>query len=85
MEKWVVFSLLLVILSMVWVGFIALDKKIDKALDEQGKINQVSFETNEEQSAAIRQLKTDSAILMNIALYSDYYEESDNDEYQNQM
>ena len=81
MEKWVVFSLLLVILSMVWVGFIALDKKIDKALDEQGKINQVSFETNEEQSAAIRQLKTDSAILMNIALYSDYYEESDNDEY----
>lgn len=66
---------------MVWIGFIALDKKIDKALDEQGKINRVSYEMNEEQSAAIRQLKTDSEILMNIALYSDYYEESDNDEY----
>lgn len=79
--KWAVISLLLVILSVVWVGFIALDKKIDKALDEQGKINRVSYETNEEQSAAIRQLKTDSEILMNIALYSDYYEESDNDEY----
>ena len=79
--NWAVISLLLVILSMVWIGFIALDRKIDKVLDEQGKINRVSYETNEEQSAAIRQLKTDAEILMNIALYSDYYEESDNDEY----
>lgn len=67
-----VVAFLLIILSMVWIGFITLDKKIDKAIDEQGKINNVSYELNKEQSAAIRQLKTDSEILMNIAINQDY-------------
>ena len=65
---------------MVWIGFIALDRKIDKALDEQGKINRISYETNKEQSAAIRQLKTDSEILMNIAINQDYCGDGMNDD-----
>ena len=76
-EKWVVVILLAVILVMNWVGFIALDKKIDRALERQGEINECSYQTNSEQSESIRLLKTDTQILMNIAISQDFCEEEE--------
>ena len=77
MEKWVVVVLLGIILVLNWVGFLALDRKIDQALERQGKINECSYETNKEQSESIRLLKTDTQILMNIAINNDYCEEKE--------
>ena len=76
--KWVaVFTMLLIILLQVWVSFITLNKKIDKALEQQGKINQVSCEINKEQSEKIRLLQTDASILMNIAINQDFVKEEE--------
>ena len=75
MEKWVVVVLLGIILVLNWVGFLALDRKIDQAIERQGEINECSYETNREQSESIRLLKTDTQILMNIAINNDYCEE----------
>lgn len=75
MEKWVVVVLLCIILVLNWFGFIALDKKIDQVVERQGKINECSYQTNSEQSESIRLLKTDTQILMNIAINNDYCEE----------
>ena len=76
--KWVaVVLMLIVILAQVWLGFMVLDKKIDKAVERQGKINEVSFETNAEQSEKIRLLQTDADILMNIAINQDYLQEEE--------
>lgn len=75
--KWAVVFLLLAILVMTLVEFVALDKKIDKALEQQGKINQVSCEINKDQSEKIRLLQTDADILMNIAINQDYLQEEE--------
>ena len=76
--KWVcVFLMLLLILLQVWVSFITLDKKIDKAIEQQGEINQVSCEVNKDQSEKIRLLQTDANILMNIAINQSYVEEEE--------
>ena len=75
--KWAVVFLLLAILVMTLVEFIALDKKIDKALEQQGKINQVSCEINKDQSEKIRLLQTDASILMNIAINQDFVKEKE--------
>lgn len=75
--KWAVLFLLLAILVMTLVEFIALDKKIDKALEQQGKINQVSCEINKDQSEKIRLLQTDADILMNIAINQDFIKEQE--------
>ena len=77
MERWVVVVLLVIILVLNWIGFITLDKKIDNALEQQGKINECSYQTNSEQSESIRLLKTDTQILMNIAINQDYCEEEE--------
>ena len=74
-EKWVVICLLAVILILNWFGFIALDKKIDKAVDIQGKINESSYNTNKAQSESIRLLETDTQILMNITMNGIYCDE----------
>ena len=74
-EKWVVIGLLAVILILNWFGFIALDKKIDKAVERQGMINECSYQTNKEQSESIRLLKTDTQILMNISINGNYIDE----------
>lgn len=78
--EWVVIAFLFIILGIVWAGFICLDKKIDKIAEEQGKINSISYETNKEQSAAIRQLKTDAEIIMDIAISGEYCGDGMNDE-----
>lgn len=75
--KWAVLFVCLVILVMTLVEFIALDKKIDKAIQQQGEINQTSYYINKEQSESIRLLKTDTKILMNIAINNDYCEEEE--------
>ena len=75
--KWAVVFLLLAILVMTLIEFIALDKKIDKALEQQGKINQVSCEINKDQSEKIRLLQTDASILMNIAINQDFVKEKE--------
>lgn len=62
---------------MTLVEFIALDKKIDKAIEKQGEINQSSYLINKEQSESIRLLKTDTNILLNIAINNDYCEEEE--------
>ena len=67
-----VISLLVFILFLNWVGFLVLDKKIDRALKQQREINQCSYETNEEQSKSIRILKTDTEILMRLAIENTY-------------
>lgn len=75
--KWAVLFLCFAILVMTLVEFIALDKKIDKALEQQGKINQVSCEINKDQSEKIRLLQTDADILMNIAINQDFVKEQE--------
>ena len=76
--KWVtVFLLLIIILLQVWIGFIALDKKIDKVVERQGKINEVSFKTNTDKSEKIRLLQTDADILMNIAINQEFVQEEE--------
>lgn len=75
--KWVVLFVCFAILVMTLIEFIALDKKIDKAIEQQGKINQTSYLINKEQSESIRLLKTDTNILMNIAINQDYHEEEE--------
>ena len=73
----VVIFLLFFILFLNWVGFLVLDKKIDKALERQGEINKCSYETNKEQSKDIRILKTDTEILMRLALENTYMGEEE--------
>lgn len=68
----VIISLLVLILVFVWSGFLMLDRKIDRELKRQAEINQTSYLTNKEQSESIRVLKTDTQILMNIAVNGDY-------------
>lgn len=75
--RWAVLFLCFAILVMTLVEFIALDRKIDKALEQQGKINQVSCEINKEQSEKIRLLQTDANILMNIAINQDFLQEEE--------
>ena len=77
MEKWVVVVLLGVILILNWFGFIALDKKIDQVVEQQGEINECSYKTNIEQSESIRLLKTDTQILMDLTLNGVYYKEEE--------
>lgn len=71
----VIISLLVLILVFVWIGFLVLDKKIDKALKLQGVINQSSCKVNEEQARSIRVLQTDVDILMRIATEGVYTKE----------
>lgn len=73
----VVISLLVFILFLNWVGFLVLDKKIDRALKQQGEINQCSYEINKEQSKSIRVLQTDTAILMRLAIENTYVGEEE--------
>ena len=76
--KWVVVILIVVFLLVQgWVGFIVLDKKIDKAIEQQREINKVSVEINKDQSEKIRLLQTDADILMNIAINQDYLQEEE--------
>lgn len=76
--KWVaVVFMLFIILSQVWIGFIVLDRKIDRAVEQQGKINEVSFETNTDQSEKIRLLQTDADILMNIVINQEFLQEEE--------
>lgn len=71
-ERVVVVVMLVIILALNWIGFIALDKKIEQALKQQGEINQTSYLVNKEQSDTIRLLKTDTQILMDIAINGEY-------------
>lgn len=73
----VVISLLVFILFLNWIGFLVLDKKIDRALERQGMINQSSYETNNEQSKSIRVLQTDTEILMRLAIENTYMGEEE--------
>lgn len=70
--KWAVLFVCFAILVMTLIEFIALDKKIDKVVERQGKINECSYQMNKEQSESIRLLKTDTQILMNIAVNGEY-------------
>lgn len=76
-ERVVVVVLLLIILVLNWAGFVALDKKIEQALKQQGEINKSSYLVNKEQSESIRLLKTDTNILMNIAVNGEFTKEEE--------
>ena len=77
--KWAVLFLCFTILIMTLVEFIALDKKIDKALENQGKINECSFDTNKEQAEEIRILKSDIGVIYRLAVTGEFQEkENDN-------
>ena len=73
----VIISLLVLILVFVWSGFVMLDKKIDRAIEQQTIINQCSCQTNEEQSKSIRVLRTDMDVLMRLAIEGVYTEEEE--------
>lgn len=75
--KWAVLFVCFAILFMTLIEFIALDKKLDKAIEQQGEINQSSYLVNKEQSESIRLLKTDTNILMNIAISGEYCKEEE--------
>lgn len=72
--KWAIIFLLGLILLLDWVGFITLDKKINRALGQQEDVNQSVYDTNKEQSKAIRLLKTDSEIIMRLLIEGEYAE-----------
>ena len=72
--KWAIIFLLVLILLLDWVGFITLDKKINRALGQQEDVNQSVYYTNKEQSKAIRLLKTDSEIIMRLLIEGEYAE-----------
>lgn len=72
--KWAIIFLLVLILLLDWVGFITLDKKINRALGQQEGVNQSVYDTNKEQSKAIRLLKTDSEIIMRLLIEGEYVE-----------
>lgn len=74
-ERGVIIFLLAFILFLNWFGFLLLDKKIDRALEQQEEINQSSYETNKEQSKSIRVLHTDVDVLMRLATKGIYTEE----------
>lgn len=75
--KWAIIFLLCLILVFVWTGFVILDKKIDKALNRQGVINECSYTINEEQSKSIRVLQTDVDILTRLTLEGVYAKEEE--------
>ena len=70
--KWAIIFLLALILVLNWIGFITLDRKIDKALEQQGEVNQCVYDTNDKQSKSIRLLQTDSEIIMRLLLSKDF-------------
>lgn len=72
--RWAILFLLALILVFVWSSFVMLDRKIDKALERQGEINQSVYDTNEKQSQSIRVLETDSAIILRLLLSKEYLE-----------
>ena len=73
-DRWVIIFLLGLILVLNWVGFMVLDKKIDKALDRQGEVNQCVYDTDKEQSKSIRLLQTDTDIMFRLLLSKEYLE-----------
>ena len=73
----VIISLICLILVFVWTGFVMLDKKINKALNQQGAINERSCKINEEQSKSIRVLQTDVDILTRLTLEGIYTKEEE--------
>ena len=73
-DRWVIIFLLGLILVLNWIGFMVLDKKIDKALDRQGEVNQCVYDTDKEQSQSIRLLQTDSDIILRLLLTKEYLE-----------
>lgn len=75
--KWAVLFICFTILVMTLVEFIALDTKIQKAIELQEEINRCSYQVNKDQSDSIRLLKTDTQILMNIAINNDYCKEEE--------
>lgn len=72
--KWAIIFLLVLILFMDWLGFLILDKKIDRALEQQGEVNQCVYDTDTEQSKSIRLLQTDSDIILRLLLSKEYLE-----------
>ena len=75
--KIVIVSMLLLILVFVWTGFVMLDKKLDRTIEQQAIINQCSYKTNEEQAKSIRVLHTDVDVLMRLATKGIYTEEEE--------
>ena len=72
-----IIAMLLLILVFVWTGFVMLDKKIDRAIEQQAIINQSSCKINEEQSKSIRVLHTDVDVLMRLVIKGVYAEEEE--------
>ena len=75
--KWAVLFMCVAILIMTLIEFIALDNKLQKAIEQQGEINQKSYQTNKDQAESIRMLETDTKILMSIAINGDFYKENE--------
>lgn len=66
------YYILAMILIITFLEFKALDKKIDKAIEQQQKINQKMYDISEYHSKTIKYLQTDTQILMNIVINGDY-------------
>ena len=75
--KWAVLFLCFAILVMTLVEFIALDKKMQRAIEKQGEINQRSYLMNKDQSEYIRLLKSDINIIYRLAITGEFEETND--------
>ena len=62
----------LIILIMDLIQFIALDKKLDWAIEKQGKLNEGTYESIKNHEQMIRILETDNQIFMNILTSHEY-------------
>lgn len=64
----------IILLVMTLVEFIALDRKLDKAIERQNEINGKTYEILQAQEKALRIMETNNEIMFSIIVNGDYYE-----------
>ena len=64
----------IVLLVMTLVEFIALDRKLDKAIERQNEINGKTYEILRDQEKSLRIMETNNEIMFSIIINGDYYE-----------
>ena len=64
----------IILLVMTLVEFIALDRKLDKAIERQNEINGKTYEILRDQEKSLRIMETNNEIMFSIIINGDYYE-----------
>ena len=64
----------IILLVMTLVEFIALDRKLDKAIERQNEINGKTYEILQDQEKSLRIMETNNEIMFSIIVNGDYYE-----------